>query len=265
MPWPDFFHFDELKSSSEGDGQLTNLQQRWLVNSKLMSFAQEALIIEDITLKVVSAVAGKVCAITTEQSNKPKRRSIRPDEPRNTGFVVDIERPGVDDRQSTALTFALDIRWRRGNEQDASITDTPDSMPPHVSLPPESATTTLAIPRFVIPMGEPRALASPAAPTSLPGLIQINYTLENPSMHFLTFSLTMEASDQFAFSGPKSLAVQLVPLSRHTVQYSLLATRRGMWIRPQLVVVDSYYNKTLHVLPTEGMKTDGKGILVWVD
>jgi len=84
-------------------------------------------------------------------------------------------------------------------------------------------------------------------------------------MHFLTFNLTMEASEHLAFSGPKMKAVQLVPLSRHTVRYNLLAFKQGLWIQPQLTVVDTYFNKSLRVLPTDGMRADKKGILVWVD
>lgn len=95
------------------------------------------------------------------------------------------------------------------------------------------------------------------------GLVHVDYVLENPSIHFLTFHVTMEASDQFAFSGPKTQAVQLVPLSRHTLRYRLLSTATGKWIQPQLVVVDSYFNKTLRVLPTEGMRGDKKGVWVW--
>jgi hypothetical protein len=113
-------------------------------------------------------------------------------------------------------------------------------------------------------MGEPRVLATATPSNTLAGFIHLDYTIENPSMHFLTFNLTMEASDQFAFSGPKTTAVQLVPFSRHTIRYNLMATARGTWIQPQLVVVDSYFNKTLRVLPTEGMRTDKKGILVCI-
>ncbi|EFQ96713.1 hypothetical protein MGYG_08638, partial [Nannizzia gypsea CBS 118893] len=262
-PWPDFFHIDESGVSST--------QQRWLVSSTLMSFARETLLIEDVKLRSIAIEAGKVCSITTssEASKQPGTRSIRLEDPLATDFMVDIERLAVDDRQQTGVTFELEVKWRRDGQQDASEAETAS---PDITLPLESATTLLAIPRFTIPMSEPRALASLGSKSSsndssssLPGLVQVNYTLENPSMHFLTFNLTMEASDQFAFSGPKSLTVQLVPLSRHTVQYSLLATRRGIWIQPQLVVVDSYYNKTLHVLPTEGMRSDAKGILIWAD
>jgi trafficking protein particle complex subunit 11 len=122
----------------------------------------------------------------------------------------------------------------------------------------------LTMPRLVIPMGEPRVLASATASEMLPGMVHVNYTIENPSLHFLTFNLTMEASEHFAFSGPKTTVIQLVPLSRHTVRYNLLAFKRGLWIQPQLAVVDTYFNKTLRALPTERMRADKKGILVWV-
>jgi hypothetical protein len=114
-------------------------------------------------------------------------------------------------------------------------------------------------------MGEPRVLATMTPSKTLLSFFHLDYILENPSMHFLTFTMTMEASDQCAFSGPKTLAVQLVPVSRHTVRYNLLCTGSAKWIQPQLVVVDSYFNKTLRVLPTEGMRGDKKGILVRVD
>jgi hypothetical protein len=49
------------------------------------------------------------------------------------------------------------------------------------------------------------------------------------------------------------------------VRYTLFAFKPGMWIQPHLLVIDTYFNKTLRVLPTEGMQSDRKGILVWVD
>ena len=126
-------------------------------------------------------------------------------------------------------------------------------------------TSSLGVKPFPVSMGEPRVLASAIGDDTLPGMIYLDYTIENPSMHFLTFSFTMEASEQFAFSGPKTTVIQLVPLSRHTVRYNLLSFKQGLWIQPQLVVVDTYFKKTLRVLSTEGMRSDKKGILVWVD
>lgn len=98
-----------------------------------------------------------------------------------------------------------------------------------------------------------------------PALIRLEYAFENPSMHFLAFNLTMEASEDFAFSGPKTTSLQLVPLSRHTVHYSLLPYARGTWIQPQLKVVDMYFNKLLRISATEGMRSEKKGIMIWVD
>ncbi|EZF34663.1 hypothetical protein H101_01794 [Trichophyton interdigitale H6] len=260
-PWPDFFNIDE--------SEVSNTQQRWLLNSTLMSFAREALVIEDVKLRVVAIEVGKVCSITTasDSSKEPGNRYIRPEEPQSTDFIVVIERLVMEDRLQTGVSFELEIKWRRDEQQDVLEAE---ATSPEISLPTESVVTSLAVPRFSIPMSEPRVLASLGPETShgndgVPGLIQLNYTLENPSMHFLTFNLTMETSDQFAFSGPKSMTLRLVPLSRHTLQYSLLATRRGVWIQPQLVIVDTYFNKTLRILPTESIKSDAKGILIWVD
>ncbi|EGD86635.2 hypothetical protein H113_05191 [Trichophyton rubrum MR1459] len=259
-PWPDFFNIDESEAS--------NMQQRWLLNSTLMPLARETLVIEDVKLRVVAVEVGKICSITTasDSSKQSGNRYIRPEEPQSTDFMVVIERLAMEDRLQTGVSFELKIKWRRDEQQDVFEAETTS---PEISLPTESVITSLTVPRFSIPMSEPRVLASLGAKTSrsndVPGLIQLNYTLENPSMHFLTFNLTMETSDQFAFSGPKSMTLRLVPLSRHTLQYSLLATRRGVWIQPQLVIVDTYFNKTLRILPTESIKSDAKGILIWVD
>ena len=116
------------------------------------------------------------------------------------------------------------------------------------------------------------------------------YTLENPSMHYLTFTLTMEASDVFAFAGPKLKTLSLTPMSRVGVGYDVFVyggaeaaagadagpkergkmavggSGKGRWIYPALRVVDAYFNKTLRVLDAGyGVKADGKGgIGVWV-
>ena len=76
----------------------------------------------------------------------------------------------------------------------------------------------------------------------------------------------MEGSEEFAFSGPKSMSVQLVPISRHTVRYNVLPARRGLWIRPVLRVVDVGFGKVLRVGAAGGCKGEkaGVGVRVWV-
>ena len=84
----------------------------------------------------------------------------------------------------------------------------------------------------------------------------------------------MEASEDFAFSGPKYRTLSLAPLSRHCVEYNLTlyddalpAQETGRWIWPSLQVVDSYYQKNLKVHPGgTNVKLDEKQMIeVWID
>ncbi|PYH95861.1 hypothetical protein BO71DRAFT_482596 [Aspergillus ellipticus CBS 707.79] len=253
-PWPDFFTVDDVLLAHGEAPYPGGLQQRWCLNSKVVSFALEPLVIEKMSLVLLGLGGAATCHIGSEEVVSPEVLEIHPEELRESNFILDLQKAILGERRPIALTLALEIQWRRSATDDGPFTD-------------RSAVnaSTLAIPRFVIPAGEPRVLASTKASSTLSGLIHLDYTLENPSMHFLTFNLTMEASENFAFSGPKTMVVQLVPMSRHVVRYNLLASKRGLWIQPQLIVVDTYFNKTLRVLPTEDMRSDKKGILVWVD
>lgn len=255
QPWPNFFRVDDDPEEEGSSTKPNGLQQKWCLNSKMVSFALEPLIIEKVSLVLQEIHGGVICDISPEILISPESSQIAPEELRESEFMVNIQKLSLEDRRSVALSLALDIRWRRPDTDDTDSASGRNT----------AATTTLAMPRFIVPMGEPRVLASATPSDTLPGFIHLDYTLENPSMHFLTFSLAMEASEQFAFSGPKSTIIQLVPLSRHTVRYNLLPSKRGQWIQPQLVVVDTYFNKTLRVLPTGGMRMDKKGVLVWVD
>ncbi|KAI5301496.1 hypothetical protein KEM56_001658, partial [Ascosphaera pollenicola] len=255
-PWLSFFSWNATSADDEDDVRLKNagLRQRWCLNVKMVSFAMEPLIIEEVRVNQLGMANGCLCNIGPEDIVQgPYRNEIHPEELRVSEFDVEIQRMALDDRRTACLNLALDIRWRRRE-------DLADSSP---SL----TTTTLAMPRFLIPLGEPRVLASAIQSVDVPSLVHLTYTFENPSMHYLTFSITMEANDQFVFSGPKKLALQLVPQSRGRVHYNLLANTQdaGQWIQPNLLVVDSYFNKTLNVLATEKMRTDKNGVLIWVD
>jgi solute carrier family 25 protein 38 len=95
-------------------------------------------------------------------------------------------------------------------------------------------------------------------------LVHLDYTLENPTMHFLTFEMNMEASEEFGFSGSKLRALHLLPMSRQTVRFNIYPLVRGVWIMPTLKVMDRYFNKSLKVQATEGLRMDKKGISVWI-
>lgn len=252
LPWPDFFAVADDLIRSQQDSKPGGLQQRWCLDTKVVSFAREPLAIEKMSVVVLSLNGGATSEIGFEAVVSPDELVIRPEELRHSNFILDVRKLILGDRRPTALNLALEIQWRRS-----------ESGPYPASG--DLTVTTLEIPRFVIPAGEPRVLASAIPSHKFSGLIHMEYTLENPSLHFLTFNLTMEASEHFAFSGPKTMVVQLAPVSRDTICYNLLASKRGLWIQPQLLVVDTYFNKSLRVLPTEDMRSDKKGILVWVD
>lgn len=258
IPWPDFFSVSDDLIRDDPASAPGGLSQRWCLNSKVVSFALEPLVIEQMSLKPLTLTGGAVSTINPEVLVSPETPHISPEELRESNFFLDIQKITLGDRRPVALNLALEITWRRLSDE----TTAPSESDTEANT---TTTTFLEIPRFVVPMGEPRVLASSTPSTSFPGLLHLEYTLENPSTHFLTFNLMMEASENFAFSGPKTTVVQLVPLSRHTVRYNILPAKRGLWIQPQLVVVDTYFNKSLRVLPTGEMRADKKGILVWVD
>lgn len=255
QPWPNFFAVsDDLLDG--GSTQIPGgLFQKWCLNSKVVSFALEPLVIEKLSLILLEANGGAICEVHPEELITPETPHLAPDELRESNFCLDIRKLLLGDRRPTAITCTLEINWRR--QSSGSVTSP--------TMDHSTTTTRLDIPRFVVPMGEPRVLASATPSNTTSGLINMEYVLENSSTHFLTFNLVMEASEQFAFSGPKSTVVQLMPLSRHRVNYNLFAAKHGLWIQPQLVVIDTYFNKTLRVLPTGDMRSDKKGVLVWVD
>jgi hypothetical protein len=89
--------------------------------------------------------------------------------------------------------------------------------------------------------------------------------LENPSTHLLSFSVSMETSDEFAFSGPKVKVLQLVPLSRAEIRYNLMPFAQGLWVHPYLRVTDTGFGQELKVVAVEGCQNDKKAVAVWID
>ena len=243
-PWPSYFHYDEDETNvASPDG----LKQQWSITTRLASFALEPLLVYATSLKILETSYGAGCKLLAAESTDPKMAILSPNSEVDHVFDVEIQKTSIEDRRSSIVRLQLEVLWSLE------------------SAPGRRVTTIIPIPQFTVPFGEPRVLA--AAQLSSQGelpLVHISYTLENPSVHLLTFQLTMEASEEFAFSGPKTGSVQLVPLSRHTVHFNLLPTRRNMWIRPNLKVVDVGFAKTLKVLAAEGCKGDKKGLAVWV-
>lgn len=246
-PWPSYFLLQEAESNHNPDTtDAFGIAQKWGLRAKVASFADEQLIVQNLAVQVHSIHGGATCDVVQEFS--PSDTAMNIQELHNWSFSLDIRKNNLEERRSTALDTSLNITWRRTSAD-------PDADP---------ITSSLPIPRIQIPSSEPRVLASCTPSSTVPDILHLDYTLENPTMHFLTFEFNMEASEEFGFSGPKLRVVHLLPVSRQTVRYNILPTVRGVWVSPGLKVLDRYFNKTLRVQATEGLRGEKGRVEVWV-
>ena len=241
-PWPSFFAHEDISENKP-----SGLAQKWCLTTRYASFAVEDLIVEDVDLEILGTNGG-IRSYTEKALILPKGGlRISPKIIEAAEFDTFTQKLSLDDRGTATLDVSLAIKWRR--DRDGSPINT----------------STLPVPRLLVSSMEPRVLAEVTYSTAIPSMIHFDVTIENPSHHFLSFALSMEPSEQFAFSGIKQSTLQLVPLSRRTVKFRLLPSVRGDWIGPiQCTIRDRYFQKVLKIAPTEGMKVDKEGILIWV-
>ncbi|KAI1631354.1 Gryzun, putative trafficking through golgi-domain-containing protein [Biscogniauxia mediterranea] len=259
--WPSLFDFETIQGiphEGEVHDRPRGLAQRWALATRYASFAQGDLSIIDLDVKVVATQGNVSCTVSKSEPVPADGLQISPKTIEEAHFNLIAQKMSLDDQSPSTADLAFVIKWRRPDSLDESVN-----------------TTTLPLPRFYVTVSEPRVLAtvsysasstsSPPSPTTpLPQLLFLDITIENPSSHFLTFGLIMEPSDEFAFSGAKTTTLNVLPVSRRSVTYRLLPLVKGAWIRPTLIVRDKYFQKVLKIIPTEGMKGDKDGVLVWV-
>lgn len=251
-PWPSYFSMghdiDDASEHTQDEQTLTKkLCQTWAFTAKIGSFGSEPIVIGGVGLQLLHGLDDVSCKILAAPAAVQGEAVINPEDIQKRKFDLELRKHSLEDGKATALYLQLEIKWRRES--------------PHAL----STTTYLTIPEILIPFGEPRVLAAARKEQRKTGIIRLEYIIENPSMYVLEFNLTMETSEEFAFSGVKTTSLQLIPLSRHTVWYNLLPLVTGTWINPQFRVVDLHFNKTLKIHATEGIKSDVRGILIWVD
>ncbi|KAI0377052.1 Gryzun, putative trafficking through golgi-domain-containing protein [Hypomontagnella monticulosa] len=260
--WPNYFNPEDIQDASEDESvrRPRGLAQKWSLATRYASFAQEDLAILDLDVSILSTQGGVSCETSKSQDMAKDGVVISPKTIEEAQFELIAQKLDLDDRSPATADLAFTIKWRR-------LTSSKDVV----------NTTILPLPRFFVTSAEPRVLAgvsyysppdaSPSdSPSSSPAppLLFLDITIENPSSHFLTFGLMMEPSDEFAFSGAKTTTLNVLPVARRSVTYRLLPLVRGAWIRPTLVVRDKYFQKVLKIIPTEGLKSDRDGVLVWV-
>ncbi|KAI8965050.1 Gryzun, putative trafficking through golgi-domain-containing protein [Daldinia sp. FL1419] len=261
--WPNYFDPEDIQEPSEEDDVVRlprGLAQKWSLATRYASFAQEDLAILGLDVDILSTQGNVSCKTSKSQPAVEDDAVISPKTIDEARFEIIAQKFDLDDRSPATADLAFTIKWRRPTSPKDTVN-----------------TTVLPLPRFFVTVSEPRVLASvsyysppnPSAselPRSSPPsqLLFLDITIENPSSHFLTFGLMMEPSDEFAFSGAKTTTLNVLPVARRSVTYRLLPLVRGAWIRPTLVVRDKYFQKVLKIIPTEGMKSDKEGVLVWV-
>ncbi|KAH6894420.1 Gryzun, putative trafficking through golgi-domain-containing protein [Thelonectria olida] len=249
-PWPSLFDYEGLLEApgAEGSGVARGFAQKWCLLCHYASFAQEDVKIIGLELKVLSCVGGGRCNVVQGPVVPQEGLSVAPKTMHEVQFDLVAQKISLDDRQPVTLDLAFVIQWQRQNLGDGPVN-----------------TTTMPVGKYVVLGTEPRVLAGVCYSTGdEPSLVQLDMTIENPSNHFLTFGLTMEPSEEFAFSGSKQTTLNLLPQSRRTATYRLLPFVGGDYVRPGLTVRDKYFQKILRIIPTEGMKIDKDGLLVWV-
>ena len=245
-PWPSFFTHNEGEDSSE-EVVPHGLAQKWCLTSRYFSFAAEDLIVEDLDVEVLGSNGGIHCYAKKTTPVPEAGICVSPKSLDQADFDVFTQKLSLDDRGTATLDVSLAIRWRRDVEGSAVNT------------------TVLAVPRLLVSSSEPRVLGAVSYSGTIPSVVHFDITIENPSNHFLTFGVSMEPSEKFAFSGVKQSTLQLVPLSRRTMRFRLLPFSRGDWIGPiRCVIKDRYFQKMLKIAPTEGMRLDKDAIFFWV-
>ncbi|ODA82403.1 hypothetical protein RJ55_00910 [Drechmeria coniospora] len=249
-PWPSLFDPEGLQEVDEGLAtHARGFAQKWCLLCHYASFATEELRVTETDLRILSSGEAR-CSIVDRPEMAEGGLVAAPKTMHEARFDLVAQKLRLDDRHPVTLDLDFVIKWqRRTAAGDGAVN-----------------TTTMPAGQYLVLGTEPRVLASVlhAPPEAWPSLMHVDLTIENPSHHFLTFGLTMDPSDTFAFSGTKQTTMHLLPMSRRTTRYRLLPLVTGTYLRPGLVVRDKYFQKILRIIPTEGMKIDKDGLLIWV-
>ncbi|KJR88261.1 solute carrier family 25, member 38 [Sporothrix schenckii 1099-18] len=277
--WPSLFDNEGIVATgTPEDADAVNrgfhgLTQAWALVTRYASFATEDLRVVDLDLVIqpeprisVQHTRTDAASHNGNDNGTPQTRdadgalTIKPQTMEESRFDLVVQKASLDDRDPVQLDVSFVITWQR-LAPPGSPAGSAGSVAP---LP--TNTTTLPVPQLSLFGTEPRVLASVAysRPSAPVPAIQLTLAIENASNHFLTFGVSMEPSADFAFSGAKLTTIHVLPMSRRATSYRLVPLVRGAWIRPALVVRDKYFQKVLRILPTEGMKMDKDGILIWV-
>jgi len=266
-PWPSLFDAGvgpmdgPTDDGSAEENPPAGLSQKWCLHCDYASFAAEDLIITGLDADMVECAGGTARVVAQRPTVPDDGFEIAPRTTNEVQFDIVAQKLSMDDRGPVTINLAFVVRWRRkrrqgddDNNDDNNDDDAVNTSTIHVPPQPQVVLGT-----------EPRVLATMASTDTRHGpVIWLDVVIENGSGHFLTFGVSMDPSDELAFSGPKQATLHVLPASRRTVSFRLVPLVRGRFVRVPVVVRDKYFQKVLQVLPTEGMRADKEGLLLWV-
>jgi hypothetical protein len=249
-PFLNYFYFDdELADGRRPAG----LKQQWSIAAKITSYAMESLILQSATINIMLIPSGTKCSTLMGTNADQEDERFSPSQTVDRRYEIEIQKLSAEDRRTSTIEFQLDVVYSLESD------------------PKRWQRSTIDVPPLVVSFGEPRVIATATEVTFETGRAHdypirqadLVYTLENPSAHLLDFMLTMDASEDFAFSGPKNLAVQMPPISKYSVAYRIQKTNSKEIIRPKLKILDVGFDKVLKVQAGAGCDSDDKGLLLY--
>lgn len=232
-PWPSYF-----------DAASSAIKTMWRLQLNLVSQADEQIVIESVEMKISHVEQGATCDVEHPVS---RHLVLATGQTAHPSFTLHVTKSELDDPRAASVEANVVVKWHRAGSTD-------------------NIETLVPTPRLNLPTGEPRVLATRQPPRE-DGSFTLTIILENPSMHYLSFEVNIEPTDDFVLSGPTRRSLNLVPLSRHAVEMNILPlVVSGNHIRPFVKVIDTYFNKLLRVHPGEGLSIDESGsLLIWLD
>lgn len=247
--WPDFFAVPEGSKMNQAIG----LKQSYLARTSVGCFAQETLLIRSLELRarrivggaLFSASVGRVLTSvpTDDQSIAEKGAQIQSEKTQQFVFDVELQKLILGDRSPVTLDCFVEIHWSRTESETIN-------------------TSILPLAKFLAPMSEPRVLLRTTGTSDQLDTCLLTYTIENPSMHFLTFNITMTGGEDVAFSGPKMKTISLVPVSRYDLRYRIFTQKKKEWVKVQLDVLDAVFQQHLKIQPvSDNVRVDKQGVV----
>lgn len=251
-PWPDYFHVedDEITAASEAvdqatAGKMRGITSKWQSRAKITSFATDTLLIKTVSLGM-SKVNQPARIDISPNEDTPEEIELVSNGQHVVTFSFDVQKQSMDESRSIVAGPGLDIAWQRVDGEQEVV---------HAHL---------QLPRSSFAGSEPRVLAC-QRPSESKNSIVIEYVIENPSMHFLTFSISIESSENYAFSGSKQMTVNLTPFSRHGIKFLFMPLTSGTYIQPDVKITDVYFNKVLNIIPTGSLRAENGELKAYIE